>query len=177
MTNNDALIEIAIELMKTKNKPQTIHSLAKEVFEIKGIKFNDKSEEYAQFEIDFMLCGDFIACGEIDGNKVWDLKNRQSHDKQDKEGYYIDNQYEENDEVKQNELTNDPYYYDDNNNNDNTDTEDDDEDDALDNKDDIEEELEDSDLDSDDEEEESERKGQYIDDDVEEDSYDDEDEN
>ena len=173
MTNNDALIEIAIELMKNKNKPQTITTIAKEVFEEKGIKLNEKSEEYSQFVIDFMLCGDFIVCGEDKkGNKLWDLKNRQHHDMQDKEGFYIDDLYED-EEVAKNELK-DEYDYAENNQNDfdNSDNQDDEE--ETEEKDDIEEELEDSD---DDLIEGEEKKKTYdVDDDVEEDNYDDEDE-
>lgn len=176
MNNNDALIEIAYDLMKSKNKPQTIQTLAKEVFEAKGAKVNEKSEEYAQFVIDFMLCGDFIACGEDkNGNKLWDLKNRQHHDMQDKEGFYIDNYYED-EEVAKNELKDD-YTYNENNQNefDNIDKDEDDEEEEKEEKDDIEEELEYSD---DEIEGEEKRVKEYdADDDVEEDNYDDDDEN
>lgn len=173
MTNNDALIEIAIELMKNKNKPQTITTIAKEVFEEKGIKLNEKSEEYSQFVIDFMLCGDFIVCGEDKkGNKLWDLKNRQHHDMQDKEGFYIDDLYED-EEVAKNELK-DEYDYAENNQNDFDNSYNQDDEEETEEKDDIEEELEDSD---DDLIEGEEKKKTYdADDDVEEDNYDDEDE-
>lgn len=173
MTNNDALIEIAIELMKNKNKPQTITTIAKEVFEEKGIKLNEKSEEYSQFVIDFMLCGDFIVCGEDKkGNKLWDLKNRQHHDMQDKEGFYIDDLYED-EEVAKNELK-DEYDYAENNQNDFDNSYNQDDEEETEEKDDIEEELEDSDDDLIDGEEK--KKTYDADDDVEEDNYDDEDE-
>lgn len=175
MSNSDALIEIAIDLMKTKNKPQIITAIAKEVFEAKGIKLNEKSEEYSQFVIDFMLCGDFIVCGEDKkGNKLWDLKNRQHHDMQDKEGFYIDDLYED-EEVAKNELKDD-YTYNENNQNefDSIDKDEDDEEEKEE-KDDIEEELEYSD---DEIEGEEKRVKEYdADDDVEEDNYDDDDEN
>ena len=173
MSNSDALIEIAIDLMKTKNKPQIITAIAKEVFEAKGIKLNEKSEEYSQFVIDFMLCGDFIVCGEDKkGNKLWDLKNRQHHDMQDKEGFYIDDLYED-EEVAKNELK-DEYDYVEGNQNDFDNSYNQDDEEESEEKDDIEEELEES---EDLIEGEEKRTKEYdADDDVEEDSYDDEDE-
>ena len=173
MSNSDALIEIAIDLMKTKNKPQIITAIAKEVFDAKCIKLNEKSEEYSQFVIDFMLCGDFIVCGEDKkGNKLWDLKNRQHHDMQDKEGFYIDDLYED-EEVAKNELK-DEYDYVEGNQNDFDNSYNQDDEEESEEKDDIEEELEES---EDLIEGEEKRTKEYdADDDVEEDSYDDEDE-
>lgn len=141
-TNNDALIEIAIKLMKDKVKPQTIISLAKEVFEIKGIKFNEKSDEYAQFQIDFMLCGNFIVCGEDKkGDKLWDLKDRQPHDLQDKEGYYSEDHSSEAEEAEENELKDEIYDKEESSDNISS-LADDDEDEDQEEKDEIEEELE-----------------------------------
>lgn len=180
MTNNDALIEIAIEIMKGKNKPQTINAIAKEAFEAKGIKFNEKSEEYSQFLIDFMLCGDFIACAEdkASGLKLWDLKYRQTLEKQNKENF---DDYYEDEEVAMNELKDD--YGSSNQSEYDNSYNQEDEEEEHEEKDDIEEELEDfddgtgfgSDLDLE-EDEEGTKKGYDADDDVEEDSYDDEDE-
>ena len=171
--NNDALIEIAISLMNEKNKPQTIYAIAKEAFEIKGIKFNEKSEEYAQFQIDFMLSGDFIACGEMNGEKIWDLKSRVDHEKQDKEGFYIDDPYED-EEVTKNELKDDDY--DDDKNYDNSNVVADEDEDESEEKDDIEEDLGYYD-DEESDDNESPKKKETFDpeDDVEEDDYDDHD--
>ena len=142
MANNDALIEITIKLMNEKQKPQTINALAKEAFEIKGIKFNEKSEEYAQFQIDFMLCGNFIVCGEDkNGNKIWDLKDRQPHDMQDKEGYYNDDTYEA-EEAEKNELKDENVYGKEDNSDIIGNSIEDDDDDEQEEKDEIEEELE-----------------------------------
>ena len=145
MLQNDSLIEIAIELMEKKRKPHTVLSIAKDVFEIKGLNLNENSELLSQFQIDFMLCGNFICCGEDKkGNKLWDLKDRQHHELLDKESIYLDDLYEDDEEVKKNELKDDAYAYvneneqdfDSDYNNENNDDEDDE-----DEKDDIEEEL------------------------------------
>ena len=145
MLQNDSLIEIAIELMEKKRKPHTVLSIAKDVFEIKGLNLNENSELLSQFQIDFMLCGNFICCGEDKkGNKLWDLKDRQHHELLDKESIYLDDLYEDDEEVKKNELKDDDYAYaseneqdfDSDYNNENNDDED-----EEDEKDDIEEEL------------------------------------
>ena len=110
-----SLIEIAIEWMQNqtnKDKHYTIKDIAKKVFEKKGLKISENKDEYAQFQMDFMLCGNFISYGEDkEGNKLWDLKYRLKHDVIDKESndyYDVD---EDNDEVKKNELsTNDSEY-------------------------------------------------------------------
>ena len=86
MIQNNSLIEIAIELMEKKRKPHTILSIAKDVFEMKGMDYEENPELLAQFQIDFMLSGCFMCCGEDKkGNKLWDLKERQHHDLLDKE--------------------------------------------------------------------------------------------
>ena len=144
MLQNDSLIEIAIELMEKKRKPHTILSIAKDVFEMKGLNYNDNLEMLGQFQIDFMLCGNFICCGEDKkGNKLWDLKDRQHHDLLDKESIYLDDLYEDDEEVKKNELKDDDFVYANENNQDydseyNNDNSDDDDEEE---KDDIEEEL------------------------------------
>ena len=145
MIQNNSLIEIAIELMEKKRKPHTILSIAKDVFEMKGMDYEENPELLSQFQIDFMLCGCFMCCGEDKkGNKLWDLKERQHHDLLDKENVYLDDLYEDDEEVKKNELKDDDYAYvneneqdfDSDYNNENNDDEDDE-----DEKDDIEEEL------------------------------------
>ena len=115
-----SLIEIAIEWMQSqtnKDKHYTIKDIAKKVFEKKGLKISENKDEYAQFQMDFMLCGNFISYGEDkDGNKLWDLKYRLKHDVIDKESndyYDVD---EDNDEVKKNELSTNDSEYDENEN-------------------------------------------------------------
>lgn len=167
MIQNNSLIEIAIELMEKKRKPHTILSIAKDVFEMKGLELNDNPEILSQFQIDFMLCGYFMCCGEDKkGNKLWDLKERQHHELLDKENVYLDDLYEDDEEVKKNELKEEDYNYankenqefDSEYNNDNNDEDDD----EVEEKDDIEEELLLNDM--------------YDDDELDEDSYDDKDE-
>lgn len=104
-----SLIEIAIDWMQSQNnkdKHYTIKDIARKVFEKKGLKISENKDEYAQFQMDFMLSGNFISYGEDkDGNKLWDLKYRLKHDVIDKESndyYDVD---EDNDEVKKNELS------------------------------------------------------------------------
>lgn len=112
MVINDSLIEIAIELMEKKRKPHTIMSIAKDVFEMKGLDYTKNPELLSQFQIDFMLCGYFMCCGEDKkGNKLWDLKERQPHELLDKESVYLDDVYEDDDEVKKNELKEEDYTY------------------------------------------------------------------
>ena len=40
---NDSLLEIAFEEMKKKKKPKTLEKICKDVFEIKGIKYNEET--------------------------------------------------------------------------------------------------------------------------------------
>ena len=135
---NDSLLEIAFEEMKKKKKPKTLEKICKDVFEIKGIKYNE--ETASQFQIDFMLSGNFVCCGEDkDGEKLWDLKSRQSSSLLDKDGSYLDDPYNDNDDVIKNELKVDMEYGDiDEDQDDNIDEDDDDEDEETDE---IEEEL------------------------------------
>ena len=124
--------------MKKKKKPKTLEKICKDVFEIKGIKYNE--ETASQFQIDFMLSGNFVCCGEDkDGEKLWDLKSRQSSSLLDKDGSYLDDPYNDNDDVIKNELKDDMEYGDiDEDQDDNIDEDDDDEDEETDE---IEEEL------------------------------------
>lgn len=112
MYENDSLLEIAKELMEKKRKPHSIQNLAKEVFELKGLKVSDNLEMYSQFVNDFMLCGYFICCGEDKkGVKLWDLKSRQRHELLEKDGAYLDDPYGDDEDVVNNELKDDDYYY------------------------------------------------------------------
>ena len=92
---NDSLLEIALELMESKRKPKSIGKLAKEVFELKGLTSSEIQSSMSQFEMDFMLSGYFICCGEDPktGEKLWDLKNRQPFSLLDKDGNSLDDPY------------------------------------------------------------------------------------
>lgn len=135
---NDSLIEIAFREMTKKRKPKTLDKICKDVFEIKGIKYD--VEEASQFYIDFMLSGNFVCCGEDkNGEKLWDLKSRQLSSLLDKDGSYLDDPYDDDDDVKENELNDDMDYlgYDE----EKEENLDDDDDDENEETDDIEEEL------------------------------------
>lgn len=103
-----SLIEYAIEWMQNQNnkdKHYTIKDIAKKAFEKKGLKISENKDEYAQFQMDFMLCGSFFSYGEEkEGNKLWDLKYRVKHDIIDKESNDYYDTEEDNEEVKKNEL-------------------------------------------------------------------------
>lgn len=49
-----SLLEIAIELLDMKKKPQKITAILKEVMEIKGVKASVMKELAPQFVLDFM---------------------------------------------------------------------------------------------------------------------------
>lgn len=111
MNKLDSMLEIAMELMKKKRNPHTIQNLAKEVFEIKELKISENLEMYSQFVNDFMLCGNFICCGEDKkGAKIWGLKSRQKYDLVEEDGLYLDDPLEDDEDVKNNELTDDNSY-------------------------------------------------------------------
>ena len=48
---NDSLLEIAFEEMKKKKKPKTLEKICKDVFEIKGIKYDITLEELSEMAI------------------------------------------------------------------------------------------------------------------------------
>jgi DNA-directed RNA polymerase delta subunit len=108
---NDSLIEIALREMKAKRKPRTLAKIAKDVFEVKGIDIKANAKALIQFEIDFMLSGNFICCGEDKhGIKLWDLKSRQPSTLLDKDGNYLEDLYDDDEEVVKNELKDDIVY-------------------------------------------------------------------
>lgn len=111
VSKNDSLIEIAIDIMNRKKKPQTLRAIIKEVFEIKEIS-NDKIEEMLpQFQMDFMLSGLFICPGEDKkGVKLWDLKSRQPSAILDKDGSYLEDLYFDDEEISKHELSEDLLY-------------------------------------------------------------------
>lgn len=118
-----SLLEIAIELLSTKHKPQPIMQIAKETMELKGLKTAVAKELLPQFLADFMESGYFVYCG--DG--CWDLKERQATSILDKDSSDYE-AYEEDEDVKNNELKEDDYDYDGTNNNDVSNDEEDNED-------------------------------------------------
>lgn len=141
MNANDSLIEIALREMKSKRRPRTLAKITKDVFEVKGINPKEAKELLTQFQMDFMLSGHFICCGEDKhGVKIWDLKNRQPSSLLDKDGSYLEDLYDYDDEVTKHELKDDiPYKID--SDFDDDDTDDDDDDTDVEETDDIEEEL------------------------------------
>ena len=100
-----SLLEIAVELLSTKHKPQPIMQIAKEVMEIKGLKATVAKEVLPQFILDFQASGYFVYCG--DG--CWDLKDHQPTSVLDKDGTDFDIYSEDDEEVKKNELKDDSY--------------------------------------------------------------------
>ncbi len=135
---NDSLLEIAINCLKRKKKPQTLDTIQKEVFQRKGLSLDD-TQMLAQFEVDFMLCGSFIFCGEdIHGNQLWNLKEREQSSLLDKDGGIIDDIYADDEDVIKNELKDDTLF--DGKNMDGY-VSDDDIDEKVEDEDDIEEEL------------------------------------
>ena len=77
-----SLLEVAIELLEVKKKPQKMLTIVKEVMELKGIKSSAVKELAPQFILDFMQSGYFVYCGD----DTWDLKDRQPTSVLDKEG-------------------------------------------------------------------------------------------
>ncbi|MDD3999308.1 MAG: hypothetical protein PHX62_00230 [Bacilli bacterium] len=137
---NDTLIEIALREMKSKRKPRTLTKIAKDVFEVKGLNIKEEEKTLAQFQMDFMLSGYFICCGEDkNGNKIWDLKSRQPSTLLDKDGSYLEDLYDYDEEVVKHELKDEVVYKktDDNFESDS----DDDDDEESEEQDEIEEEL------------------------------------
>ena len=107
MNNNyDSFLEIAVALMKKKKKPHSLEALTKEVFSKKGVEGNEL--QVAQFQVDFMLSGYFVCCGEDkQGNQLWDLKTRQVSALLDKDSGYMRDLSEEEEEALSNELKDD----------------------------------------------------------------------
>lgn len=138
INNNESLLEIAVRLMKSKKKPKSLKELTNEVFREKGIAEDSLiDEKKAQFQVDFMVSGYFVCCGENrKGHKLWDLKSRQPSSLIDKDGNLLEDLYADDEDVIKNELKDDDVLFD----NDNHLLEDD-EDEEKEEHDDIEEEL------------------------------------
>ena len=101
-----SLLEIAVELFSTKHKPQPIMQIAKEVMEIKGVKAAVAKEVLPQFILDFQASGYFVYCGD----DCWDLKDRQPTSILDKDGHDYESIFEEDEDVKKNELKDEDIY-------------------------------------------------------------------
>ena len=95
-----SLLEVAIELLDSKKKPQKMLTIVKEVMELKGIKQSMVKELAPQFILDFMQSGYFGSCGD----DAWDLKDRQPTSVLDKDGGDYEDIYEDDEDVKNNEL-------------------------------------------------------------------------
>lgn len=106
--NNESLLEIAVNLMKSKKKPKSLKEITNEVFQVKGNEsLDDIAEQKAQFQVDFMVSGFFVCCGEnTKGQTLWDLKSRQPSTLNDKDGNY-DDLYADDEDVIKNELKED----------------------------------------------------------------------
>ena len=100
-----SLLEIAVELLSTKHKPQPIMQIAKEAMEIKGLKTAQAKELIPQFLHDIQASGYYDYCG--DG--CWDLKDRHPTSVLDKDGTDFEIYSEEDEEVKKHELKDDSY--------------------------------------------------------------------
>ena len=132
----DSFLEIVVALMKKKKKPQSLETLTKEVFSKKGVEGNEL--QIAQFQVDFMLSGYFVCCGEDkQGNPLWDLKTRQESSLLDKDSGYRRDLSEEDEEASINELKDDNQFGD----HDDLDQYFDDDDEEINEQDDIEEDL------------------------------------
>ena len=105
-SKDNSLIEIAVELLQKKQRPQNINSIIKEVMSIKGIKAAEVSSHAPQFVMDFMLSGYFVYCGD----DCWDLKDRQPTSILDKDGHVYESIFEEDEDVKKNELKDEDIY-------------------------------------------------------------------
>jgi DNA-directed RNA polymerase delta subunit len=106
---SESRVELALKAFSKKRKPYTITKIAEVVFTQREEEMTP--EKLAQFEMDFMLSGHFICCGEdINQHKLWDLKSRQPSSLMDKEGNYLDDLYEEDEDVLKNELSDDTVY-------------------------------------------------------------------
>ena len=101
-----SLLEIAVELLNGKQKPQKLNTIVREAMEIKGVKSTVAKEITPQFILDFMQSGYFIYCGD----DCWDLKDRQPTSILDKDGHDYESIFEEDEDVKKNELKDEDIY-------------------------------------------------------------------
>lgn len=105
--NQMSTLEVAIDLMRQKKKPQQIINLLREVLEMKGLDDPD-GEIAAQLYIDITSSALFVYCG----NGEWDLKTRQPLELWDRDGSaFSDGEVVEDDEEE--DITLDDYKLDD----------------------------------------------------------------
>ncbi len=84
--NQRSMLEVAIDLMGKKKKPQKAIDMIKETLEIKGID-DATGSLAAQLYIDITTSALFVYCGE----GQWDLKKRQDIALWDKDGSFFSN--------------------------------------------------------------------------------------
>ncbi len=86
-----SLLELAVDLMKKKKKPQNIYKFLNELAELRGLDTND-SAIMAKMYTDITTSSIFVYCGDDEENKEkdrWDLKHNHPLSLFDKEGSYF----------------------------------------------------------------------------------------
>ncbi len=86
-----SLIELAVELMNKKKKPQNIYKFLKELAEIRGLDSNDPAI-MSKMYTDITTSSIFVYCGDDEDSKEkdrWDLKHNHPLSLFDKEGSYF----------------------------------------------------------------------------------------
>ncbi len=86
-----SLLELAVELMKKKKKPQNIYKFLNELAEIRGLNTNDPVI-MAKMYTDITTSSIFVYCGDDEDTKEkdrWDLKHNHPLSLFDKEGSYF----------------------------------------------------------------------------------------
>ncbi len=101
--NQKSMLEVAIELMGKKKKPQKAKELIKETLQLKGYD-ETNSELASQLYVDITNSSLFVFCGEGE----WDLKSRQDISLGDKDGAYFSKGYVEDEDEDLN-ITADDY--------------------------------------------------------------------
>lgn len=132
-----SLLEVAIELLESKDTPQRIETIIKEVMELKGVKASLAKELAPQFVLDFMQSGYFVYCGD----DKWDLKDRQPTAVLDKEGGDFEDLLSDDEDVKKGEEQLKGDNYTSNKDEDQSETDDENDDDSDDDSDDEDDEL------------------------------------
>lgn len=97
-----SLLEVSVELLKSKHTPQKIKKIVEETMQKKGKSVSESKRLTPQFLADFMESGYFVYCGD----DCWDLKERQPISVIDKDGGDFDDIFF-GDDVKNAELKDD----------------------------------------------------------------------
>ncbi|MFI3251718.1 MAG: DNA-directed RNA polymerase subunit delta [bacterium] len=100
--NQKSMLEVSIELITKKKKPQKATEIIKETLELKGLDDTDGTLA-TQLYIDITTSALFVYCGEGE----WDLKSRHDIALWDKDGSYFSDGIIEEDE--EDEVTADDY--------------------------------------------------------------------